>query len=103
VIVEGFLRLPKKLEISDTAVVDLYSLLGGDGDRVSVRLAVGDDYNQLRDLPPKYTPTSLRVGVNGSKESEEATIIDRVVVNGKVERGEGGCVLTDPIITIGAD
>ncbi len=102
VIVEGFLRLPKKLELSDTAVIDLFSLLGGDGDRASVRVPIGDGPNQLRDLPPTYTPTSLRVGIDGSTEGEEVTIIDRVRLTAKVEDVDGACVLTDPVVEVGA-
>lgn len=100
VIVDGFLRLPKKLALSDTAVIDMYSLLGGDGDRVPVRITIGDGPNQLRDLPPTYTPTSLRVGLDASKEGDEVTIIDRVRVTAKVGDVDGACTLTDPVVTL---
>mgnify|MGYP001258148973 CR=1 FL=1 len=96
VTVEGFLRLPSKLELSDTAVIEVFSLMQGDGDSVPLRLKIGDGPSELRDLPSTYTASSLRVGVENAKQT--ASIIDRVVVTAKVSDEDGVCVLTSPRI-----
>lgn len=96
VIVKGFLRLPEKLELSDTAVIDLFSLMQGDGDSVAVRVPIGEGPSQLRDLPSEYSASSLRVGVEN--DDRTVSIIDRVVVTAKAEAEGDTCVLTDPVI-----
>lgn len=96
VIVEGFLRLPEKLELSDAAVIEFYSLMGGDGDSVPIRLEIGDGPNQLRDLPSTYTASSLRVGVEN--DDRTVSIIDRVRVTADSTAENGTCLLTDPVI-----
>ncbi len=101
VVVEGFLRLPETLALSDTTVIDLFSLMGGDGDRVPVRLGVGDGPNELRDLPSTYSASSLRVGVVNAEQT--VSIIDRVVVTATATEEDGACLLTDPTIERAAD
>lgn len=101
IVVEGFLRLPEKLALSDTAVIELYSLMGGDGDHVPLRIGVGDGPDQLRDLPDTYSASSLRVGVQNDERT--ASIIDRVVVTAKATEEDGACLLVDPAIERAAD
>jgi hypothetical protein len=99
VVVEGYLRLPETLRISDTAVIDLFAATGGRGTPVEVEFPIGDGPNQLRDIPAKFSVTSLRVQ---TAAGETVTIIDRVAVTAKVEAGDAGCVLTDPQVALAA-
>lgn len=92
VIVSGYLRLPQSLTIGRTAVIDMHARRGELGEPIKVELEVGAGPDQLRDLPPSYSPTALRVGLHNN--AREVTIIDRVNVTGTLD-GDGECRLTD--------
>ncbi len=97
VIVEGYLRLPETISVSDTAVIDLWSLTGGSGDKVSVEFPIGEAPNQLRKPPANFSVTSLRVTTRGGKE---VTIRDRVRLTAKPSTGDGACRLTQPDVQL---
>ncbi len=97
VIVEGYLRLPETISVSDTAVIDLWSLTGGSGDTVSVEFSIGDAPNQLRKPPENFSITSLRVITRGGKE---VTIRDRVRLTATPSTGDGACRLTQPDVQL---
>lgn len=93
VVVEGYLRLPESLQITDTATIKLFAARGGRGTSVDVELPIGDGPSQLRDVPARFSVTSLRVQAVGGKT---VTINDRVSLTAKVSTDEaGGCVLTE--------
>jgi hypothetical protein len=95
--VQGFLRLPGRISLTDRAVIDLFTKRGGHGDRASVELLLGTDPNQLERLEAGFTPTSLRVR---GRDGTVATLIDRVVVVATVKRAHDTCVLADPTVTV---
>lgn len=95
--VQGYLRLPEKISLTDRAVIDLFTRRGGAGDRASVNLVLGTGPNQLERPEAGFTPTSLRVrGGDGTV----ATLNDRVVVVAKVTRADGSCVLGDATLRV---
>lgn len=95
--VEGYLRLPQRISLTDRAVIDLFTRRGGAGDRVSVEMLLGTGPNQLERLEAGFTPTSLRAR---GRRGTVATLNDRVVVVAKVRRTGDACVLTDPTLTV---
>lgn len=95
--VQGYLRLPARISLTDRAVIDLFTRRGGTGDRASVELLLGTEPNQLERLEAGFTPTSLRV--RGS-DGTVATLIDQVVVVATVKRAGGTCVLADSTVTV---
>jgi hypothetical protein len=94
--VEGYLRLPDEISVSDTAVIDLWSLNGALGDRLKVRLPIGEAANQMERPPANFSVTSLRVVAQDG--TSEATIRDRVRLTGKV--GDEECLLEEPTVEI---
>ncbi len=97
--VQGFLRLPDRISLTDRAVIDLYSERGGEGDRAQVEFVVGDGPNQLQRPEPGYTPTSMRVQ---SAEGIAATLNDRVVLVAAAARDGAACVLREPVVMLAA-
>jgi hypothetical protein len=97
VVLEGYLRLPEALQISDTAVIRLFAAMGGRGTNVHVEFPIGDGPNQLKDLPAKFSVTSLRVQ---SADGGTVTINDRVELTAKVSVGDTGCVLREPQVAL---
>ena len=95
--VQGYLRLPTRIRLTDRAVIDLFTRRGGRGDRTSVELILGTDPNQLERLQAGFTPTSLRVRGN---DGTVATLNDNVVVVATVRRAGETCVLADPTVTV---
>ena len=95
--VQGYLRLPTRISLTDRAVIDLFTRRGGAGARASVEFLLGTSPNQLERLEAGFTPTSLRV--RGS-DGRVATLNDRVVVVAKVKRSGDTCVLGDPTVTV---
>lgn len=95
VIVEGYLRLPDRLRISTTTVIDIFAASGGRGVRQQVELPIGDAPNQLQPPPATYTPTSLRVT---AADGAEVTINDRVRLTAEVARDDTGCLMREPQI-----
>ena len=95
--VQGYLRLPERISLTDRAVIDLFTRRGGAGDRASVELVLGTAANQLERLEAGFTPTSLRVR---GRDGTVATLNDRVVVEAKATREGDTCVLKDAIVTV---
>ena len=95
--VRGYLRLPERLSVTDRAVIDIFSLRGGAGDRASVELVLGGGPDQLERPEAGFTATSLRVRATAGTV---ATLNDRVVVVADVAREGAECVLRDPTVTV---
>lgn len=95
--VEGFLRLPDRLAMTDRATINLFTRREGEGDRVAIEFVLGTGPNQLEPLEEGFTPTSLRVRGNGGTL---ATIADVVTVNATVSGKDPNCVLRDPVVSV---
>ncbi len=93
VIVEGYLRLPERLRISTTTVIDVFAAPGAGGARQRVEFPIGDQPNQLERPPATYAPTSLRVI---AADGAEVTINDRVRLTAQVARDDTGCLMREP-------
>lgn len=94
--VEGFLRLPERIALTDRAVIDLFTKRGGDGERVSVEFPLGTQPNQLERPEEGFTVTSLRVQ---DSAGTVVTLNDRVTLVGTVDRQGETCVVRDPVVT----
>lgn len=97
VVVEGFLRLPETLTITDTARIKIFAAARGRGADVEVEFPIGEGPNQLRDVPAKFSVTSLRVQ---SADGGTVTINDRVELTATVSNDDAGCVLREPQVVL---
>jgi hypothetical protein len=68
VTIEGYLRPQKMFTLcSNTCSLDLYSEPGGKGERITVSLLVGDDENQMAELPKEYSDKDIKIKTNGGR------------------------------------
>jgi hypothetical protein len=88
--VEGYLRLPERISVTDRVVIDLFSRRGGEGDRASVEFVLGTGPNQLERPEADFTVTSLRAR---TRRGKVVTLNDRVAVTGKVSLAAETCLV----------
>lgn len=67
VTLEGYLGAPKMMMCSDTCSMNLYPTPAREGSMLSISLKVGDDENQMEELPKSFSETDVKVRTKDGK------------------------------------
>ncbi len=67
VTLEGYLGAPRMLVCSSTCNLYLYPTPDRKGDGIAISLTLGDDPNQLEELPDEYTEQDFKLHTNDGK------------------------------------